>query len=97
MNSRRFTAYASGAFDRKDSTPRLQQEAAALRHFNPAYVAVGSNSAIPIMSDARPLFPRKRKSNRNLAMSHSCHNLTFAASIEHLVSARHQRQRHIDT
>src|SRR6266849_1709646 len=34
MKSRRFTA-ASRASDRKDSTPQLRQETAALRDFNP--------------------------------------------------------------
>ena len=43
MKSRRFTALCFPCFDRKDSKPRLRQEAAALRHFNPGYVAVGSN------------------------------------------------------
>ncbi len=33
----------------------------------------GPNSVVPVMSAARPLFPRKRKSIRDLAMSHSCH------------------------
>ena len=33
----------------------------------------GSNSAIAVMSAARPLFHRKRKSIRNLAMSQKCH------------------------
>ena len=42
MKSRRFTALCFPCFDRKDSTPRVRQVAAALRHFNPAHVAVGS-------------------------------------------------------
>jgi hypothetical protein len=33
---------------------------------------IGSNSVIPVMSPARPLFPQKRTSIRDLAMSHSC-------------------------
>jgi hypothetical protein len=32
----------------------------------------GPNSVVPVMSAARPLFPRKRKSIRDLAMSHKC-------------------------
>jgi hypothetical protein len=36
----------------------------------------GSNSVVPVMSAARPLFPRKRTSIRDLAMSHSCQNRT---------------------
>ena len=43
MKSRRFTALCFPCFDRKDSTPRVRQVAAALRHFNPAHVAVGSS------------------------------------------------------
>src|SRR4029450_954473 len=39
---------------------------------------LGSNSVVPVMSAARPLFPRKRKSIRDLAMSHSCHDRTHA-------------------
>src|SRR5262245_58453170 len=39
MKSRRFTADASGVSDRKDSTPRLRQETAALRDFNSADAA----------------------------------------------------------
>ncbi len=35
-------------------------------------VASGSDSVVPVMSAARPLFPRKRTSIRDLAMSHSC-------------------------
>src|SRR5262245_52656835 len=57
---------------------------------------LGLNSAIGVMSVTRPLLHRKRKSFRNLAMSQMCHNPTFVVSIEHLVSAQHQRQRHID-
>ena len=42
MNSRRFTASASRASDRKDNTPQLRQETAALRDFVPAYDRCGS-------------------------------------------------------
>jgi hypothetical protein len=38
----------------------------------------GSNSVMPVMSAARPLFPRKRTSIRDLAMSHSCQKRAFA-------------------
>jgi hypothetical protein len=34
---------ASRASDRKDSTPQLRQETAALRDFNPGYDRLGSN------------------------------------------------------
>jgi hypothetical protein len=43
MNARRFTVRClSRAFDRKDSTPQLWQETAALRDFDPACVGFGS-------------------------------------------------------
>jgi hypothetical protein len=38
-NSRRFTADASRASNRKDSTPQTRQKTAALRDFGPTYVA----------------------------------------------------------
>ena len=44
MNSRRLTASASRASDRKDNTPQLRQETAALRDFVPAYDRCGSFS-----------------------------------------------------
>src|SRR5260370_15277886 len=72
-------ADASRASDRKDSTPQLRQETAALRDFGPAYGRFGSNSVVPVMSAARPLFPRQRTSIRDLAMSHSCQKATYAA------------------
>jgi hypothetical protein len=34
---------------------------------------VCAGSAVPLMSAARPLFPRKRTSICDLAMSHKCH------------------------
>src|SRR6266568_2124519 len=40
--------------------------------------ATGPDSVIPVLSAARPLFPRKRKSIRDLAMSHKCHEPTFS-------------------
>jgi len=42
------------------------------RDFSPVYVRCGSSSVIAAMSTARPLFHRKRKSIRDLAMSHKC-------------------------
>ena len=42
----------------------------------------GSDSVIAVMSAARPLFPRKRTSIRDLAMSHSCQELTHAPQQE---------------
>ena len=38
----------------------------------------GSNSVLPVMSAARSLFPRKRKSIRDLAMSHKCQKRSSA-------------------
>ena len=38
-----------------------------------------SNSVIPVMSAARPLFPRKRKSIRDLAMSHKRQDLNIGS------------------
>jgi len=57
---------ASRAFDRKDSTPQLRQETAALRYFNRAYVSLASSTteageatrhtlALCPESDGRPL------------------------------------------
>jgi hypothetical protein len=60
MNSRRFTADASRAIDRKDSTPQLRQQAAALRDFDPAYVGLGSQADItPSLGNVR-FAPEKR-------------------------------------
>jgi hypothetical protein len=44
MNARRFTADASRAFDRKDSTRQPRQETAALRDINPGYDRLGYNA-----------------------------------------------------
>jgi hypothetical protein len=44
-----------------------------MRDFATCYDRLGSDSVIPVMSAARPLFPRKRKFIRDLAMSHMCH------------------------
>src|SRR5260221_7310028 len=44
----------------------------------------------PVMSAARPLFPRKRTFIRDLAMSHSCQTRTLARLFDHLVGARDQ-------
>src|SRR5262249_32836350 len=41
-------------------------------------VGCGSNSVVAVMAAARPLFLRKRKSIRDLAMSQECHNRTPA-------------------
>ena len=46
MNSRRFTAQCARASQRKDSTPQLRQEPAALRDFSSAYVRFGSKPDI---------------------------------------------------
>jgi hypothetical protein len=47
---------------------------------------MGSNPVVPVMSAARPLFPRKRTSICDLAMSHSCQNLTHALQQARLYS-----------
>jgi len=39
---------------------------------------MGSNPVVPVMSAARPLFPRKRKSIHDVAMSRKCHNRAHA-------------------
>jgi hypothetical protein len=46
-------------------------------------IAQGPDSVIPVMSAARPLFPRKRTSIRDLAMSHSC-PIVLQKYFEHL-------------
>jgi hypothetical protein len=51
------------------------------------------------MSAARPLFPRKRTSIRDLAMSHSCHKPTHAPQqtaplFDHLIGGHLHNQRH---
>jgi hypothetical protein len=55
MNARRFTADSSRAFNRKDSTPQLRQETAALRDFNPRYDRSGSKAAETISASLRPM------------------------------------------
>src|SRR5262249_1136561 len=50
---------------------------AALRDFNPAYDRCGSDPGLLTMSATRPLFHRKRKSIRDLAMSQKCQVETF--------------------
>jgi len=52
-----------------------------------------SNSVIAVMSAARPLFHRKRRSTRDLAMSHKCHNRTHALQHSSTV-ARHPTPEH---
>src|SRR5262249_23469527 len=66
MNSRRFTAGYLPCFGTKEN---CTQGTAALRDFEPIDVADGSTSVIAMPSAARPLFHRKRKSTRDLAMS----------------------------
>jgi hypothetical protein len=46
---------------------------ACIQQKRPAHVRFGSNSVIAVMSAARSLFHRKRKSICNLAMSQKCH------------------------
>jgi len=45
-----------------------------------ADVRVGSDPVIAVMSAARPLFHRKRKSICDLAMSQKCHNRPWAGA-----------------
>jgi hypothetical protein len=57
-----------------------------------------AENSMPVMSAARPLFPRKRTSIRDLAMSHSCQEATYApqqtASLfDQLVGAQQERFR----
>jgi hypothetical protein len=46
MKARLFTAEASHASDRKNSTPKLRQETAALLDFDPSYARFGSDSVV---------------------------------------------------
>jgi hypothetical protein len=67
----------------------------------PPMSQLGSNSVVPVMSAARPLFPRNRTSIRDLAMSHSCHNRTNAPqqTADHSITSsceREQRRRHFE-
>src|SRR6266446_3192786 len=53
------------------------------------------------MSAARPLFPRKRTSIRDLAMSHSCQEATYAVQkkallFDHLVGTREHGRRNVE-
>jgi len=56
----------------------VEKACCASQHFGPPDFRNGSNSVVPVMSAARPLFPRKRTSIRDLAMSHSCQQRTRA-------------------
>src|SRR5262245_28993001 len=70
-----------------------EQETAALRDFNPAYVGSGSKSVIAVMFAARPLPPMNRHSpapiERPLRAIIGPHPLSF----DHLVMCR--RQHHL--
>jgi hypothetical protein len=97
-NSRRFTAQYLPRFQTKGIA---HLGTAALRDFNLVYDRLGSNSVVPVMSAARPLFPRKRKFIRDLAMSHSCQEATYAPQpttplFDHLIGTLLQKQRHLD-
>jgi hypothetical protein len=54
-------------------------DATTLWHVDAAEWApsTASNSVMEVMSAARPLFRRKRKSTRDLAMSQKCQERTF--------------------
>ena len=58
MNSRRFTTRCLRASNRKDSTPHLRQEPAALRDFDRAYDRGGSKCENLAMSICWPVYPR---------------------------------------
>jgi hypothetical protein len=55
-----------------------------------ADVADGSNPVFEVMSAARPLFHRKRKSIDDLAMSHKCHNPTSVTGVDGAEKRRHR-------
>jgi hypothetical protein len=64
-------------------------------------VSSDRHSVIAVMSAARPLFHQKRKSTRDLAMSHKCQKLpradaanemTIVRLFDHLVGASEQRR-----
>src|SRR5262249_49179752 len=57
MSDRLFTAGPFRAFERKNSTPQLRQEAVALRDFNFRYDRSGVNLSHPTMSDQYPDYP----------------------------------------
>jgi len=67
---------------RKDSTPQLWQETAALRDFAPAYDRCGSNSVIAVMSAARPLFHQEQTFVGKPTTSVSCHNPTSVTGVD---------------
>jgi hypothetical protein len=54
---------------------------------------LGPNSVVSVMSAARPLFPRKRTSICNLAMSHSCPQADSYQAAERLTHRRHRLRR----
>src|SRR5262249_38696483 len=60
---------ASGASDRKNSTPSVWQETPALRHFNPPYVGCGSSTAEVV--DVTPrCMPRHPESGHSRTQRH---------------------------
>src|SRR5262249_46541648 len=100
MTSRRLTADASRAFDRKDNTPQRRKLTAALRHFNPPDVAYGSKSVIAVMSAARPLFSQEQTfagTHRRPFCATSGAIAATVALFDHLVCAGEQRRRNFET
>src|SRR5260221_2922535 len=103
MNSRRFTDSASRASDRTMAHLSTGGDCCAAG-FQSGLCRFRSDSVIPVMSAARPLFPRKRTSIRDLAMSHLCHERTHALQqarcigwlFNHLVGTDEQRGREGD-
>src|SRR5262245_30665744 len=57
---------------RKDSTPQLRRETAALRHFGPAYDGFGSKAVVRATLASSLLCPPKRKSEASSVTSEMC-------------------------
>jgi hypothetical protein len=68
----------------KGSTPQYGRRLLRCRISTQLMTAVGSDSVIPVMSAARPLFARKRTSIRDIAMSHKCHSGLMQRNKRHL-------------
>src|SRR5262245_23575033 len=69
MNSRRFTASASRASDRKDSTPRWCRTSAALRDYESAYVGSGSFTSLWLLRSTVRMSASHPKATESLRSS----------------------------